>query len=341
MHVLVTGHTGFKGAWLTLMLAQQGHQVSGLALDPEPGALFERAALHELLVHDVRGDVREAGTVLSALGRIRPDAVFHLAAQPLVRESYANPRWTMETNVMGTFNVLEAVSRTDSVRAHVVVTTDKVYRNVNQVAGYVEDDALGGHDPYSASKAMADLLTQSWVNSFPGCPTAIVRAGNVIGGGDVCKDRLLPDLLRAFAEGRPAAIRYPDAVRPWQHVLDCLNGYTTALAALLDGGAAGSWNFGPGPESFVTVGAIADLAASLWGEGAAWSVPADVHPHEAELLALDATRARQALGWDDRLSYREAVGWTVEWERDRLAGQDPRRLCEEQLSRFAGGKLRT
>ena len=334
MHVLVTGHTGFKGAWLTLMLNQAGHRVSGLALDPEPGALFETANVHELTEHDIRGDIRDASVVQHALAATQPDAVMHLAAQPLVRESYADPRWTMETNVMGTLNVLEAVSRTPSVRAHLVITTDKVYRNVRQVAGYVEPDPLGGHDPYSASKAMADLLVQSWTASFPGCTTAIARAGNVIGGGDVAKDRLLPDLMRAFASGVPAEIRYPQAVRPWQHVLDCLNGYLKLLDALLAGRGAGEWNFGPGPESFVTVGAIADLAAQLWGPEAAWTTPRGDHPHEAELLALDATKARTELGWDDQLTHEQAVKWTIDFTRAVLVGKTPRDTALRQIDDF-------
>ena len=336
MHYLVTGHTGFKGAWLTLMLTEQGHEVSGLALDPEPGALFETASLHELLRHDVRADIRDQAAVSHALAAIQPDAVFHMAAQPLVRESYLDPRWTIGTNVMGTMNVLEAVGRTPSVRAHVVVTTDKVYRNVNQAHGYVESDPLGGHDPYSASKAMADLLTQSWVASFDGPPTAIARAGNVIGGGDVSKDRLLPDLVRAFASGRPAHIRYPEAVRPWQHVLDCLHGYTLLMEALLDGSQrGGEWNFGPGPESFVTVGQIADLSAELWGNGASWTSPIGDHPHEAELLALDATHARTQLGWHDLLTYQDAVAWTVEWQKRHERGDSPRDVTTEQLRLLA------
>ena len=337
MHYLVTGHTGFKGAWLTLMLTQRGHQVSGLALDPEPASLFEVAEVGELLEHDIRHDIRDAAAVDHALETTRPDVVMHLAAQPLVRESYVSPRWTMETNVMGTYNVLDAVGRASSVKAQVIVTTDKVYRNVNQVAGYVEDDALGGHDPYSASKAMADLLTQSWAASFPTCPTAIARAGNVIGGGDVGKDRLLPDLLRSFARHQRAEIRYPDAVRPWQHVLDCVHGYTVLANALLDGRGAGAWNFGPGPDSFVTVAAMADLAAQLWGSEAGWTRSPGEHPHEAQLLALDATKARTHLGWADRLSFSESVQWTVEWARRTAAGEKARALCIEQLDAFSDG----
>ena len=334
MHYLVTGHTGFKGAWLSLMLQAQGHEVSGLALDPLPGALFTRARLADSMTHDICGDIRDAGIVHAALQTVRPDVVMHLAAQPLVRVSYADPRETIETNVMGTFNVLEAVSQTPSVRAQVIVTTDKVYRNVNQEAGYVESDPLGGHDPYSASKAMADLLTQSWVASFPGCPTAIARAGNVIGGGDVSPDRLLPDLIAAFAEGRPAVLRYPEAVRPWQHVLDCLNGYLTLADALLAGDGAGEWNFGPERDAFVTVGKVADLAARLWGDGAMWECPPGEHPHEAGLLALDSTRAKTELGWRNRLGFERAVEWTIDWHKTVDDGADARAVAEAQIAEF-------
>ena len=337
MHYLITGHTGFKGAWLTLLLTERGHEVSGIALDPEHGALYETARLTEIVRNDVRQDIRDASAVRDAIGSIRPDLVIHMAAQPLVRASYDDPRWTMETNVMGTLNVLEAVQSTSSVQAQLVITTDKVYRNVNQVAGYVEQDALGGHDPYSASKAMADLLTQSWVASFDGPPTAVARAGNVIGGGDVAKDRLLPDLLRGFAEGRVVDIRYPQSVRPWQHVLDCLQGYVMLTDALLAGRGRGEWNFGPGPESFVTVGAVADLAAELWGDGASWRSQEGDHPHEAELLALDATKARAELGWRERLTFHQAIEWTVEFWKHSSQGDSARLLCQHDIARFTHG----
>jgi len=215
MHYLITGHTGFKGAWLTIWLESLGHEVSGISLDPLSGSLFETANLSDLLANDFRLDIRDAPAVRATISKTSPDVVFHMAAQPLVRESYKDPRGTFETNVMGTLNVLEAVSATPSVKAHVVITTDKVYRNVNQVAGYKETDPLGGDDPYSASKAMADILTHSWVTSFGGPPTAIARAGNVIGGGDVSPDRLLPDLLTSYSAGIAPTLRYPEAVRPW------------------------------------------------------------------------------------------------------------------------------
>lgn len=334
MHYLVTGHTGFKGSWLSLWLSERGHTVSGLALDPVPGGLFERTDIGSLLTHDLRVDVRDAASVADAITSIAPDVVFHLAAQPLVRESYLHPRETFETNVIGTLNVLEAVAATPSVAAQVIVTTDKVYRNVDREAGYVESDPLGGDDPYSASKAMADLLSQSWVKSFPGAPTAIARGGNVIGGGDVSADRLLPDLLNSYAAGVPAEIRYPGAVRPWQHVLDCLNGYLMLSDALLAGRGGGTWNIGPGRDSFVSVGDVADLAASYWGAAASWSTVIGEQPHEANLLALDATRAEHVLGWRNRLRFRTSVEWTIDWQKAVLGGADAAVVSRAQLAAF-------
>jgi CDP-glucose 4,6-dehydratase len=260
--------------------------------------------------------------------------VFHLAAQPLVRESYREPRLTFETNAMGTLNVLEAVSLVSSVRANVIITTDKVYRNVNQVEGYVESDPLGGDDPYSSSKAMADILTQSWVRSFPGVPTAIARAGNVIGGGDVSRDRLIPDLVSSFSAGVPAHLRYPKAVRPWQHVLDCVNGYVVLSDALLDGDGLGEWNFGPGPASFVSVGEVATMVAALWGQEASWVTESGAHLHEANLLALDATKSQTRLGWHNRLALDRTLEWTVEWHRAALMGADARAVTERQIAEF-------
>ncbi|WP_325034622.1 CDP-glucose 4,6-dehydratase [Microbacterium sp.] len=330
--MLVTGHTGFKGAWLTMMLRAEGHTVSGLALDPEPGSLYEQARVGELVAEDLRVDIRDAQRTADAIRSARPDVVVHLAAQALVRESYRDPRYTIETNVLGTLNVLEAVAATPSVKAHLVATTDKVYQNVSRREGYRESDALGAADPYSTSKAMADLLTQTWVSSVDGPPTAVVRAGNVIGGGDVSRDRLLPDLLRAFQRGEPARLRFPDAVRPWQHVLDCLSGYRAIVTALLAGEGRGEWNIGPDEESFVTVGDVATTAAQVWGDSASWTTDDREHPHEAGLLALDATRARTELGWRDALTYPECLVWTVEWQRRACAGEDPRRVTMDQIT---------
>ena len=334
MRYLVTGHTGFKGAWLSLWLSEQGHEVVGLALDPRPGGIFVRARVRELLVRDVRLDIREADAVADVMADAQPDVVLHLAAQPLVRESYADPRTTMTTNVDGTMNVLAAMQGVDSIRAAVIVTTDKVYRNVNQVWGYRESDPLGGDDPYSASKAMADLLTQSWVKSFPGPPTAVARAGNVIGGGDVSPDRLLPDLIGSYQRGERPQLRYPGAVRPWQHVLDCLNGYLTLVDALLEGREFGEWNFGPEFDSFVSVGQVADLVATSFGAPTGFSL-AERQPHEAGLLALDSRKAQAELGWRNKLGFERALEWTIEWEKAIAADVDPRRASLEQVRRFA------
>jgi CDP-glucose 4,6-dehydratase len=338
MRYLVTGHTGFKGAWLSLWLLQQGHEVHGLSLDPEPGALFELAGIADDLASDARADIRDAGTVLDVVKSVQPEVVIHMAAQPLVRESYRNPRWTMETNVMGTLSVLEASQMCESIRAQLIITTDKVYRNVNQVAGYLEDDPLGGDDPYSASKAMADILTQSWVTSFQGPPTAIVRAGNVIGGGDVSKDRLFPDIVNALIRNEAPQLRYPNAVRPWQHVLDCLNGYLTVADALVAGSpkvpSGSTWNFGPDESSFVPVGEVTTLASNFWGAHQPWISTGDPEYHEANLLALDARKAATDLGWNNQLSFDSAVEWSVDWYRDVAEGADPRSVTMTQLERF-------
>jgi len=335
MHYLITGHTGFKGAWLALWLNSLGHQVSGIALDPESNSLFDRANVSESLLNDFRVDIRKADEVKSAVLQINPDVVFHLAAQPLVRESYLDPRYTFETNVMGTLSVLEAVSSTESVKAHVVVTTDKVYRNINQVAGYVENDSLGGFDPYSSSKAMADILTQSWISSFPGTPTTVVRAGNVIGGGDVSKDRLMPDLIAAYLNNKVPILRYPNSVRPWQHVLDCLNGYLMVSESLLSGGEHPMVNIGPDKESFVTVAKVAEMVATQLSADPTWKLSETTQPHEAGLLSLDASLAKSALGWHDKLKFSEAIKWTTDWYLKVHQQDNARATTIEQIEKFA------
>ena len=334
MHYLITGHTGFKGSWLALWLNSLGHEVSGISLDPIPNSLFDRANVSESLQNDFRIDIRNSDEVMSALSQVNPDVVFHMAAQPLVRESYADPRYTFETNAMGTLSLLEAVSNTPSVKAHVVVTTDKVYRNINQIAGYVENDPLGGHDPYSSSKAMADLLTQSWISSFPGTPTTIVRAGNVIGGGDVSKDRLMPDLISAYMNDKVPTLRYPNSVRPWQHVLDCLNGYLMVSESLLSGNEHPMMNIGPDKESFVTVAKVAELVASQLSVEPNWNLSEASEPHEAGLLSLDASLAKSVLGWRDKLKFTDSVNWTTSWYQKVDTNESARDVTLAQIEDF-------
>lgn len=334
MHYLVTGHTGFKGSWLVLLLNRLGHTVSGISLDPQKNSLFELANVAGILEHDFRIDIRDKQALQNAINIIKPDVVMHLAAQALVRESYINPRFTFETNAIGTLNVLESVHNENNVKATLIITTDKVYRNVDQPEGYKEDDPLGGDDPYSSSKAMADLLTQSWVKSFPGSPVAIARAGNVIGGGDVCTDRLIVDLIKGFESAEPILIRYPKAVRPWQHVLDCLAGYLQIVDDLLAGPQRTTWNIGPLETSFISVGEMADEAVSYWGERVSWIKDPRIHPHEANLLMLDATNARNMLNWGDKVPYPQSLYWTLDWYKQVAHGKSPIETSLQQLSNF-------
>lgn len=342
MRYLVTGHTGFKGSWLSLWLEQLGHSVHGLALDPARDGLYERASVAEVMTSDTRGDIRDITLVKSVVNSVQPDVVIHMAAQPLVRESYRNPRWTLETNVMGTLNVLEAVHECDTVKANLIVTTDKVYRNVSQIAGYGESDSLGGEDPYSASKAMAELLTHSWVTSFSGPATATARAGNVIGGGDVSPERLMPDIITACEKGVSPVLRYPNAVRPWQHVLDCLNGYLMLVDRLLtlspESSNQGSWNFGPDEKNFLSVGELTSLALQAWGSEHSWVQAADARYHEASLLTLDASKSKIELGWRERLPLLDAVEWTVEWHKAVSSGRSPKGITQDQIARFRNAR---
>jgi CDP-glucose 4,6-dehydratase len=307
-HYLITGHTGFKGSWLTLLLKARGHQVSGLALDPPEESLFVNAGLAEELVHDFRVDIRDRDATREAVQAVSPDFVIHMAAQALVREGYRRPVETYDTNVLGTMNVLLATDATDSVQAQLIVTTDKVYEDRGYGRPYVETDPLGGKDPYSVSKAIADLLAQEWLARPASKPGAIARAGNVIGAGDYSIDRLIPDILKADREGRALGIRYPDAVRPWQHVLDCVSGYLVLLDSVVSSGARGAWNFGPSFDQLARVDEVLRIATSVLG------VPLEIEarPAASEMpedlfLALDASKARIGLQWEPRVQLDEAV----------------------------------
>ena len=338
--VFVTGQTGFKGSWLLVMLRALGAEVTGFALDPQtdPG-MFALLALGDLGT-DRRGDIRDGAALTAAMVAADPEIVIHMAAQPLVRASYRDPVQTYAVNVMGTVHLLEACRAAPSVRAIVAVTTDKCYENVDWTWGYRENDRLGGADPYSNSKACAELVVDAYRQSFlaaRGIGLASARAGNVIGGGDFADDRLVPDAVRAFASGAPLVIRNPLAVRPWQHVLEPLAGYLL-LAERLHGDArfGTAWNFGPRAEESAAVGDVATRLAGLWGGDARWVQDPAEHSHEAATLKLDSTRARTDLGWKPRFGLDEALRWTAEWYKASAVQCDLRVLTERQVGSFLG-----
>lgn len=336
MHYLITGHTGFKGSWLSLMLQMQGHTVSGISLDPPEKSLFSQANLSNLLQNDLRIDIRNSGELSSAVKKIDPEVIIHLAAQPLVRESYKDPVGTFETNVLGTLNLLEATRALTNLRATLVITTDKVYKNHNHLRGYLETDELGGDDPYSASKAAADIATQSWVKSFATSPVAIARAGNVIGGGDWAADRIIPDLVHAYSSNQMPSLRYPHAIRPWQHVLDCLNGYLKLADTMISDGISGEWNFGPELREKHEVLDLVKAFAKAWGiqeSDSAWTIEETEQPHEAGYLLLDSNKARKSLGWSDELSFSDSIDWTCNWFKAAQTN-DPLQVTMNQIKNF-------
>jgi len=343
--VLVTGHTGFKGSWLSLWLQQKGAELCGVSLEPPTRInLFEDALVGAGMRSEI-GDIRDLALLQRVFGEHRPEVVFHLAAQPLVRSSYEDPIGTYTTNVIGTANVLEAARNTECVRAIVAITTDKCYENREWVWPYRETDRLGGYDPYSNSKACAELVVAAYRNSFfnpkdfqrHGVGIASVRAGNVIGGGDWADDRLIPDMMRAFMEKRPVRIRNPRSVRPWQHVLEPLRGYLAVAEALCgdkapEGGEA--WNFGPEATDARPVEWIVRELASIWGEDAAWEQDDGEQPHEAQMLKLDCSKAASRLGWHPALHLGEALEMTAVWYRERMRGSEMRAFTSQQISAY-------
>ncbi len=336
MRYLITGHTGFKGSWLSLLLHLQGHEVSGFSLNPLSKSLFIETDLHEIFSQDLRGDIRDREKLANAIKEIDPEVIIHLAAQPLVRESYRNPLGTYEINVIGTLNLLEATKFAPSLKATLVVTTDKVYKNKNHLRGYTESDELGGDDPYSSSKAAADIATQSWVKSFNSTPVAIARAGNVIGGGDWATDRIIPDLVTAYSVGDLPKLRYPQAIRPWQHVLDCLNGYLALTNKMVTEGFTGEWNFGPSITEKHDVLDLVQTFAKAWGVldwENAWIKELSEQPHEAGYLLLDSSKATSMLGWKDKFSFTESVNLTVDWYEQHLES-NPRAVTINQIERY-------
>ena len=337
--VLVTGDTGFKGSWLSLWLHDLGAEVFGFALPPEgPVSHFDQLGLGSLIDH-TDGDVRDLDAVRKAFLRARPDIVIHLAAQPIVRRSYRDPKETFDTNVAGGVNVLEAVRESTSIRSLVFATSDKCYRNRETHVGYVETDELGGHDPYSASKAAAELVFSSYNDSFfvhrEGFNAASARAGNVIGGGDWAEARIIPDCIRALANNEEIVIRSPRATRPWQHVLEPLSGYLVLAAALLDKpDTTGSWNFGPAEDSIHTVLDVVERSIKHWGAGSVRVEGADAKIHEAGLLNLNCSKAHSQLGWGPRWGFEATLEHTIGWYREQHAGTPAIELTRRQINDY-------
>jgi CDP-glucose 4,6-dehydratase len=342
--VLLTGHTGFKGSWLSLWLQSMGAQVVGYALAPPTNpSLFEVAEVG-LGMTSIIGDIRDLEHLRKVFAEHSPEIVIHMAAQPLVRYSYVEPVETYSTNVMGTVNLLEAVRNTSSVKAVVNVTSDKCYENREWVWGYRENEAMGGYDPYSNSKGCAELVTAAYRNSYfhpekyqtHGVAIASGRAGNVIGGGDWAGDRLIPDIVRAIMQGKPVNIRSPHAIRPWQHVLEPLSGYLVLAQKLYEEGAAYAegWNFGPNDEDAKPVQWIVEKLTQAWGEGASWVLDGGEHPHEAHYLKLDCSKAKMRLDWHPRWHLEDALSAIIEWHRAHRDGKGMRELTLRQISAY-------
>jgi CDP-glucose 4,6-dehydratase len=338
--VFLTGHTGFKGSWLSLWLQSLGAKVHGFALEPfsKPN-LFNAARIVDGMASHTIGDIRDAATVQKAMQVSRADIVIHMAAQPLVRLSYTEPVETYATNLMGTIHVLESARYVPSVKAIVVVTTDKCYENKEWSWGYREDEPMGGHDPYSSSKGCAELVTSAYRSSFlqgQGKAVATARAGNVIGGGDWAVDRLIPDILRAFEQNQPVVIRNPLSTRPWQHVLEPLSGYLNLAEKLYTQGQAFAegWNFGPKEEDARPVQFIVEHMAKAWGQSAIFIQDRGAHPHEANYLKLDISKAKSRLGWHPRWPLATALEHITCWHQAWLAHEDMHKLCMTQIQNF-------
>ena len=340
--VFLTGHTGFKGGWLSLWLTSMGAKVTGYALAPntEPN-LYETLNIQAAIEKSLIGDIRNLVDLKKAVVQAAPDILIHMAAQPLVRYSYVNPVETYATNVMGTVHVLEAVRETSSIKSAVIVTTDKCYENKEWPWGYRENEPMGGYDPYSNSKGCSELVTAAYRQSFfsgekSTCAIASARAGNVIGGGDWSQDRLIPDAIKAFEAGNPLMIRNPLATRPWQHVLEPLSGYLILAQALYEHGEqfASAWNFGPSDKDARSVQEVIELLIEQWGESSCWQKDGLEQPHEANLLKLDCSKARQQLGWLPRWGLEVAIEKIVEWQKAFQSKKDMQALSLAQINQY-------
>lgn len=340
--VLVTGHTGFKGSWLSIWLKELGATVIGYGLDPYTNKdNFVVTGLKDKIV-DIRGDIRNEEKLKQVFDMYKPEIVFHLAAQPLVKLSYEKPKETYETNVIGTLNVLECIRRSDSVKVGIMVTTDKCYENKEQIWAYRENDPMGGYDPYSSSKGCCELLISSYRNSFMnpndydkhGKAIASVRAGNVIGGGDWARDRIVPDCIRALMKNQDIEIRNPSAVRPWQHVLEPLSGYLLLASKMYEDGVnyCSGWNFGPEFKSVITVKNVVETILEIWGSESRISTLNETDFHEANLLSLDITKSKKYLKWNPIWNIQECIKYTVNWYKNFLDNKEMYLLCKKQIS---------
>ncbi len=337
--VLVTGHTGFKGSWLVRMLTDMGAQVTGYALEPPTTpSLFEAASLGSTMKKSYIGDIRDLSHLKEVFDEVRPEIVIHLAAQPIVRDSYKDPVGTYETNVMGTVNMLECVRTTDSVISCLNVTTDKVYDNTERQYGYRESDRLDGFDPYSNSKSCSELVTHCYIRCFfddGHCRISTARAGNVIGGGDFANDRIIPDCIKAVTNGEKIIVRNPDSTRPFQYVLEPLTVYLMiAMGQWYDARYQGSFNVGPDENDSVTTAQLVDMFCEAWGDGASWEAVSDNGPHEAGYLQLDCLKVKETFGWKPRTDVKYAVRAAVDWARAYKDGQDMRNVMDGQIAGF-------
>ena len=342
--VLVTGHTGFKGSWLCLVLNELGAKICGYALEPPTDPSLYALAKIDEIVDSYIADIRDLNTLNNVINKEKPEIIFHLAAQPIVRDSYRYPAETYSTNVMGVVNLFEACRKEPSVRAVVNVTTDKCYENREWHWGYRENEAMGGYDPYSSSKGCSELITTAYRSSFfnpkdygrHGMAIASARAGNVIGGGDWAADRLIPDFIRAIISKKKLIIRNPQAIRPWQFVLEPLNGYLTLAAKLFTGGPSfsGAWNFGPNDQDAQSVEWIASELCTLWGEAASYEINAGSQPHEAQYLKLDCSKARAELFWTPKWDLKRNLEAIVQWNRAWQAGEEMRKVTKGQIDLF-------
>ena len=343
--VFITGHTGFKGSWLTTWLLNSGAIIKGYALQPDTTPSMFNVLELDNKIENVFADINDVKRITKEISDFKPEIVFHLAAQPLVRESYAKPQYTFATNVLGTVNLLEAVRNCASVRSAVIITTDKVYKNFEKAEGYKESEELGGYDPYSASKACCEIVTDSYRQSFFNNSHTLIataRAGNVIGGGDWSKDRIIPDAVKAFSSGEKLTVRNPDSVRPWQHVLEPLSGYLMLGEKLYNGEKEfeGSWNFGPEKNDKMNVGKLAETITEFWGDNASYEeIKLNGQPHETVLLSLDISKAKSKLSWTPSYNSKEALQKTIQWYKSFYTGTaDMLRMTSDQIMQFENSK---